>query len=103
MSDRLRDLQRQRALAQEQAAALEREIAREMNPAGAPAAAPSPPAPVAAKPGNDAHAAELIERYAPKEKPLHDQVKQGCLIYLAIAFGCVGLGILALYIYHHLK
>jgi hypothetical protein len=105
VSDRLKDLQRQRALAQEQAAALEREIAREMGTAAAPTAVPSAPTPTPAPApaGADTHADELIERYAPKEKPLHEQVKQGCLIYLALAFGAVGLCILALYIYHHLK
>ena len=106
MSDRLKDLQRQRALAQEQAAALEREIAREMGAASAPAPtspsaplAPTPPLPPAAA----AHADELIERYGQQEKPVHDQVKHGCLLYLAGAFGVVGLGILALYLYHRMQ
>jgi hypothetical protein len=101
VSDRLKDLQRQRALAQEQAAALEREIAREMGTAAspAPAAAPNPP-PATTPPEVAAQADELIERYGQPEKPIHAQVKQGCLLYLAAAFGVVGLCILALYLYH---
>ena len=105
MSDRLKDLQRQRALAQEQVAWLDREIARETGAVSVPASAPAP-TPLAASPAAPAPtspADELIERYAEKEKPVHDQVKQGCLLYLGIAFGLVGLGVLALFLYHQMK
>ena len=100
MSDRLKDLQRQRALAQEQAAALEREIAREMGTTPAPTPASTPPPPTSTTPPEvAAQADELIERYGQPEKPVHEQVKHGCLLYLAAAFGVVGLCILALYLY----
>ena len=102
MSDRLKDLQRQRALAEEQLAWLDREIARETGAISVPTSAPAP-TPLAASPAAPtppSHADELIERYAEKEKPVHDQVKRGCLLYLGIAFSLVGLGVLALYLYH---
>ena len=105
MSDRLKDLQRQRALAQEQLAWLEREIARETGAVSVPTSAP-PPAPLAAAstaPAATSHADELIERYAEKEKPVHDQVKQGCLLYLGIAFALVAVGVLALFLHHRMK
>ena len=105
MSDRLKDLQRQRALAQEQLAWFDREIARETNAAPAPMAVPAAvpaPAPTAVS-QSIPQADELIERYAPKGKPVHDQVKRGCLLYFGIAFALVALGILALYLYHRMK
>ena len=105
MSDRLKDLQRQRALAEEQLAWLDREIARETGAVAVPVSRPAP-TPLAASPAAPtppSHADELIERYAEKEKPVHDQVKQGCLLYLGIAFALVAVGVLALFLHHRMK
>jgi len=98
VSDRLKDLQRQRALAQEQAAALEREIAREMGSAVPPAAAPVAPG-TPAPAGVDTHADQIIEQYSQKQRPIRDQVRSGCLVYFFAAFALVGLGLVALYFY----
>jgi len=59
-----------------------------------------PPAPTAVLP---VEADELIEQYAQKERPVREQVKQGCLLYLGIAFAFVGLVVLALYLHYRLK
>src|SRR4051812_37531409 len=72
VSDRLNDLRRQRALAQEQLAWLDREIARETGAVSAPASSPVPHPVVAPAvlPPSAFHADELIEQYAEKEKPV---------------------------------
>jgi len=99
VSDRLKELQRQRALAQEQQEWLDREIAREMG------VAPKSPAPTlvpsqAGTPAVDIEANRIIEQYR-SAKPISSQVKQGCFVYFFAAFALVGLGILALYFYGH--
>ena len=101
MSDRLKDLQRQRALAQEQQERLDREIAREMG------AEPKPviPQPISSQPGSpvvDPDADKIIEQYR-SAKPIRAEVKRGCLVYLFAAFALVGLGILALYLSHRMQ
>jgi hypothetical protein len=100
VSDRLKELQRQQALAQAQAAALEREIARELGatappPGAAPAPATAPQSRV------DTDADKLIEQYSQKQRPIHDQVRSGCLVYFFAALALVGLGLVALYFYGH--
>lgn len=102
MSDRLKDLHRQRVLVQEQLAWLEREIARETGAAPVPPPAPSPVvSPVSPTgPAVDADADKIMAQYRP-EHSIRDQVKQGCMVYLFAAFGLVGLGILLLYLFHH--
>jgi len=111
VSDRLNDLQRQRALAQEQVAWFDREIARVRGETSgqAPAAAPFPaaaaPAPIPA-PANrpasaiDQQADEIIERFKQTEPPLRDHVRRGCFVYFFIAFALVGIALLALYAWH---
>jgi hypothetical protein len=121
VSDRLKELQRQRALAQEQLAWLDREIAAESGKAGASAAIktaadkpvapstqtnPPPVAPVSASPhpGSDAAAATaaaeaIIEKYQNKASSVQSEVKRGCFIYFFLALVLVGLGVLALYLY----
>ncbi len=102
MSDRLKDLQRQRALAQEQLAWLDREIAREMG-----TAAPVPPAPVVpvAPPAPsvpaiaDADADKIMAQYR-SAQPIHNEVKQGCLVYFFAAFAVVGVVVALLYLFH---
>lgn len=103
MSDRLKDLQRQRALAQEQLAWLDREIARET---GATATAPTPPAaPAAPAPVTPANADaarladEILARYKDEAASSPGDVKRGCYLYFALAFVLLGLGLVALYFY----
>jgi uncharacterized membrane protein len=105
VSDRLKDLQRQRALAREQLAWLDREIARESAPsAPGPPAAPSPtPAPAAgpAAPAASAQAAAeaeaILAQYKSDPSALQKKVKRGCYLYFVAAFGLLGLGVLAFY------
>jgi hypothetical protein len=105
VSDRLKDLQRQRALAQEQLAWLDREIARETG--AAPVATPPPAArPVIApmavpSPAVDAEADKIIEQYREQARPVHSEVKRGCLVYFFAAFAVVGLILATLYFARH--
>jgi hypothetical protein len=97
MSDRLTELQRQRALAQEQLAWFDREIAREsakVNPiiSVKPVAPPIPPPPVATE------ADELLKRYQPTGSNIHGEVKRGCFIYFFSALVLLALGIAAFYL-----
>ena len=105
MSDRLKDLQRQRAIALEQLAWLDREIAAQ---SGQPAPAPAPawPAPVApaATPPPAAHteavAEEILANYQNDPINVKSNVKRGCFLYFFLAFAVVGLAVWALYYYH---
>ncbi|MBI2518314.1 MAG: hypothetical protein HYV95_15650 [Opitutae bacterium] len=108
MSERLQELQRQRALLQEHLAWLDREIATEQGrpaPTG-PATPPSPlsplplpptPRPVASAPDRDVDA--LLAQYSEKTGNVKQDVRRGCFLYFAAAFALVGLAVLALYLY----
>ncbi len=113
-SDRLKELQRQRALAQEQVAWFDREIAREQNLAAPvrPAATPtSPPAGgrvsslsavVPAKTGPDEStspldAEQLLQRYQSSGGSVKDEVKRGCFLYF---FGAFALLIVAVTVFY---
>ena len=102
--DRLKDLQRQRAIALEQLAWLDREIAAQSGQT-APAPSPAWPAPVAsgAAPPPAAHpeaaAEELLAKYQNDPVNVKSNVKRGCFLYFFLAFVLVGLAVLALY-YH---
>lgn len=106
VSDRLKDLQRQRALAQEQLAWLEREIARESGleispaPSLPPAPGPqtpavSPGAPTVAQAAADAEA--ILAQYRPAPDAVSGNVKRGCYLYFFGALGLLLLGVLAVY------
>ncbi|AOS46031.1 hypothetical protein Verru16b_03125 [Lacunisphaera limnophila] len=102
-SDRLTELQRQRALAQEQLAWFDREIARES--AGQPPAATPPPTPAtpaapsaAAAPESaavDREAEKILASYRQTSRPIKDEVKKGCLLYFFSAFGLLILALAA--------
>lgn len=105
MSDRLKELQRQRALLQEHAAWLEQEIARETGamPAVASLLDPKPkseadsaPAPVT--PMMDP-AAEIINRYN-REAPntMAADAKRGCILYFIFGMGLLALSALGAYV-----
>ena len=98
MSDRLKDLQRQRALVQQQQEWLDREIDREMGAAPQPAATPVVPA-QAESHAVEADADKLIEQYSQGQRPIRDQVKNGCLVYFFAAFAVVGLVVALLYLF----
>jgi hypothetical protein len=98
VSDRLEDLKRQRALAQEQQERLDREIAREMSQATP--ATPAAPLLPAADTADEADADKIIAQYNQNPRPVRDVVKSGCLVYFFGAFALVGLGLLALYLFN---
>lgn len=109
MSERLKDLQRQRALLQEHLAWLDREIAAEQgrpspSPSGAAATLPAQitaqpsPAPRPTVP-DDRDADALIAQYREKTGDVKQDVRRGCFLYFAAAFAIVGLAVLALYLY----
>ncbi len=103
MSDRLKDLQRQRELARQQQEQLEREIAREMSqtaPETSSATPATPPPSAVPVVESAAEADKIIAQYNQNPRPIHDQVKSGCMIYFFAAFGLVGLGIALLYLFH---
>lgn len=112
MSDRLNELQRQRALAQEQVAWFDREITRERGDAILPEApqpahvvAPLPQASaklgaVAAAMDTELRAAEIIERFQKTERPVKDDVRRGCFLYFFTAFLLLGLAAFAFYLLH---
>jgi hypothetical protein len=103
-SDRLKELQRQRAHAQEQVAWFDREIAREQSlaapvqPVGKPSSPPSAggvPAPREAikspaisdirgadAAGIEMDADRLIEKYRDPKRSVHGEFWRGCAIYL---------------------
>lgn len=101
MSDRLRELQRQRSLAQEQLAWLDREIAAASG--NVPPATPGSPAPIPAAPTasevTTVDAEAIIAKYQNDAGNLQTKVKRGCFAYFALAFVLVGLGVLALYLH----
>lgn len=95
MSDRLKDLQRQRVLAQEQLAWFDREIAKESGQASAPAAPATPVASIApprpATPDTDAArmADEILTRYRSESASSPRNVKRGCFLYFFFALGAL--------------
>jgi len=95
MSDRLKDLHRQRALAQEQLAWFDREIAKESGQAQAPAApatpaAPvAPPRPVASDSDTARMADEILTRYRSESASSPRNVKRGCFLYFLFALGAL--------------
>jgi hypothetical protein len=103
MSDRLKDLQRQRALAQEQLAWLDREIARETGGQPSPSSVPTVglnPRPASTQPADSSDADAIISQYQDAGRSIHAETRRGCFIYLFAAFGAVALGLVALYLSH---
>ncbi len=100
MSDRLTDLQRQRALALEQLAWIDRAIAQESG-LGQPPATPAmtvaaaPQAPTADETARLAE--EIIARYQPAAAASRTDVKRGCFLYFGLAFLLLAAGLAAFY------
>ncbi len=104
MSDRLKDLERQRALAQEQLAWIEREIAKESGRSPAAIQPPAPPAAVRSTSAREAArmAEEILAQYQREggdADATQRHVKRGCFLYFALAFALLALGVAALYFY----
>ncbi len=99
MSDRLQELLRQKALLQEHSAWLDREIAAEMGrtpPAPSPAPEPASAARTAAP--STAEADAILDQYRGSAQSIHQQVKRGCLLYLAVAFALVAASVIAIHL-----
>jgi len=111
MSDRLDELRRQRALAAEEQARLDREIAAasgEPAPAPTPASAAGAPAPQPVNlappvpPQVAAEAERILEQYRVAPDTLKTDVKKGCFLYFFAALALVGLAVVAFYFsFHH--
>ena len=99
MSDRLADLKRQRALAQEQVAWFDREIAKETKTSegGQPPAAPVAAAPIVAVP-TEAIADEIMAQHRESAESAAKDVKRGCYIWFAAAMSAVVLLAVAVYL-----
>ncbi len=96
MSDRLNELRRQRALVQQQADWLDREIAAcadsQPPPPAASALAPVPSAP---EPTVSLTIEDQI--YTPDPAGASAQAKRGCLLYFALAFFLLAVGLFAFF------
>lgn len=107
MSDRLAELQRQRALVQEHLAWLDREIAatgkglERPAPAATPLTAtaqPATPAAVATKPEpSEAKIDELLAQYRSAPGAVRQDVRKGCLLYFALALVVLAASVAILY------
>ena len=107
MSDRLAELQRQRALVQEHLAWLDREIAAAGKPTdrSLPAAAtttattlPATPTAVAPKPTpSEVHVDELLAQYRSAPGAVRQDVRKGCLLYFALALVVLAASVAILY------
>jgi hypothetical protein len=116
VSDRLKKLQRQRALAAEQLAWLDREIAREAGTASVASPSPTPSAttitPVApptpasadaktaAAARAEAEAEAMMAEYRRDAESVQSSVKKGCFLYFFGAFALLALGLTAFYFLH---
>jgi hypothetical protein len=117
VSDRLAELQRQRALAQEQLAWFDREIAKETGrapaaaPESAPAMVPYPPsarpvvvpvAPIA--PTSDAATAhvadEIIAQYEKSPQSAAKDAKKGCYLWFVFGLGMLVICGVSIYLFY---
>jgi hypothetical protein len=122
MSDRLKELQRHRAMLQEHLAWLDREIAAlgEAKPSGLPPAEgvsrpymPPPPAPVPVAPlppsspvlpsltaqlASAKAAEEIMAQYQTDSMSVQSKTRLGCFLYFFLALGMVGLVVLIFYL-----
>jgi hypothetical protein len=99
MSDRLTELQRQRALVQEHLAWLDREIAaaqgsRRPTPAVMPVS-PAMQVPVSPSP---ADSEAILSQYRREPGTIKSDTRKGCFLYFVLAFLAFGALVLALYL-----
>jgi hypothetical protein len=114
MADRLQELLHQKALLNEQAAWLEREIIAEQARIGAfpepapkaseetPPDGPSPDASTSPA-AVDANANAILEQYRSNSRSLQQEVRRGCFLYFFGALALLGLVIAVIYLTHHGK
>ena len=103
MSDRLKDLQRQRALAQEQLDWLDREIARETGAAAAfPTRSTTPALPEPAiQPVSSAVAPspeQILAQYQTRGRPMAVEAKRGCILYFIVGMILLVLAVGAVFL-----
>ena len=114
MADRLQELLHQKALLNEQAAWLEREIIAEQARIGAlPESAPRasedtpPDEPLPDAPtfpaAVDANANAILEQYRSSPRSLQQEVRRGCFLYFFGALALLGLVVAVIYLTHHGK
>jgi len=99
-TDRLNELQRQRALAQEQVAWFDREIARESGTIAPPASRVPTPTPSTARITTAPSLADperIIEQYQGAPTSIRNEVRRGCFLYTSAATVLLGLGLTALW------
>jgi hypothetical protein len=104
MSARLQELLRQKALLEEQAAWLAREIAAEQARAGAdptPPVSPAAPALAPSPSALDVEAAAIIDQYRDSAETNPQQVKRGCILYFIGVLVLIALGLLAIHFMAH--
>ena len=99
MADRLQELLHQKALLDEQAAWLKREIIAEQERIGA-TPLPDSPAPSSAE---DEDANAILEQYRSSPRSLQQEIRQGCFLYFFGALLLLGLIIAVIYLTHHGK
>jgi hypothetical protein len=104
MSDRLTELQRQRALIQEHLAWLDREIATAQGKPLPPplvasqlAPANAPQATATLSPPNEPEVEKIISQYHKDPGLLNKDTKRGCLIAFGLAMGVLAVGVLIAY------
>jgi hypothetical protein len=114
MGDRLQELLHQKALLNEQAAWLEREIIAERARIGAipeptskapdesPPDEPLPDAP-ASPAAADANVNAILEQYRSNPRSLQQEVRRGCFLYFFGALALLGLVVAVIYFTHHGK
>ncbi len=98
MSDRLDELRRQRDLARQQLAWLEREIAAAEGAARDPSPAQGGPAQPAAAP-EPKSAEAILEEFRRAPAAIATQTKLGCILYFAGAMAFLILAVAAVYLY----
>ncbi len=104
MSARLQELLRQKALLDEHASWLAREIAAEQARSGASPARAVPldgtaPAPSPVSLDEDAEA--IIDQYRDSPQTAQQQVKRGCILYFVGALVLIALSVLAIHFMAH--
>jgi hypothetical protein len=114
MADRLQELLHQKALLNEQAAWLEREIIAERARIGA-LSKPAPKAPDESPPDEplpdalaspavvDANANAILEQYRSSPRSLQQEVRRGCFLYFFGALALLGLVVAVIYLTQHGK
>ncbi|MBC7368358.1 MAG: hypothetical protein H7343_16370 [Undibacterium sp.] len=101
MPDRLAELQRQRALVQQDLARLDREIAEAQSRVDH---SPTPETPhtravpaLAITLPADADADAILNQYRSGEASVKTDVRKGCILYAVLAFAALILGVFSLY------